>query len=424
MRPRKKNPDKRSRAKRALQSKPRMAKKTLLALLLLLLLSIAPIYVNNAIGYVPVLAYLLLLVICALYPKVTANALEFDLLSSSRSCVRGSNAKIFIRFCNRSPLICPKIDATMSVTDIFGEEDSSSRFSFSLDAKSQRDFNFGASFAHIGTIAVQVKDVVVYDPFGFFYRKLDDSVEFQIEVLPCLHSIDPSLTRQLRLQETAEAPTPFNRDGMEYAGVREYEYGDPIKSIHWKLSSHADELYTRLFDAVGEPSLSVLCGTTFEQSDAQTMMSLYDAELETALSICAFCQENGLRATLAFNAQHDSTVVMSASQYSDSRNVVEEFPTPGAVPTDTLPELIRQSINNKASGNMVVCTSVLSDELLETLASVSANGQHAILFYILPEGLDSSERDTLQAPLRRLENTSVAFYALQSAEELEKIAYE
>lgn len=401
-------------------------RKALLVVALFLLLLVAPVFVNNAIGYMPVMAYAIVLALCFAYPRIVAANLEYDLLSSCKTCVRGSDAKILIRFCNQSSLLAPKVEARMSITDIFGDEDTSSDFIFSLGAKSQRDFNLGASFAHVGTVSVQVKDVAVYDPFGLFYRTLGDTARFEVEILPRTHDIDASLARRLKLQETMEAPTPFNRDGMEYAGVREYEYGDPIKSIHWKLSSHADELYTRIFDAVGEPSLSVMCGVVFPQGAPQTLMSLYDAELETALSVCSFAAGNALRCSLQFGTggNHDEIDVFDASRGYDVRDIIREFPRPGSVAVDALPDFIAHATMDRRGGNLVVCTSLLSDGLLEALVTASAGEGRIVLFCMVPEGLDSTERADYLAPLRRLEQSKVDYFAIEQSQELEAILYE
>ncbi|HYF76656.1 MAG TPA: DUF58 domain-containing protein [Symbiobacteriaceae bacterium] len=50
-------------------------------------------------------------------------------------------------------------------------------------------------------------------------------------------------------------------DPMRFAGVREYQPGDPLNRIHWKASAAAGELQVRLLDPSSNPGLAVFINT-------------------------------------------------------------------------------------------------------------------------------------------------------------------
>lgn len=405
--------------------RPRVVPRVVGCLLALAVLCVIPVFVNTAIGYVPVLTFVFVLALSALYPRILARRLEFALLVDRETCLRNTDVRLLVRFSNPVRLICPRVDAEVCVTDIFGEEDTSSSFSFSLGAKRMRDFELGVRFAHVGTVTAGVRRLVVHDPLGLFFCTVAVGDRREIEVLPHVFPVDASLARTLRLQEALESATPFSRDGMDYTGVREYAYGDPLKSIHWKLLSHSDELYTRLFDSVGEPMIDILCGTEFGDHDNQTLMSLYDVELEAALSVYEFCLANQLRTRLSFCDGQDSQATFDSASRPSHRAIVRAFPSLTAGPPEGLAELVLQRASGTAGeNNLVVCTATLSEALVDALVQASRGCGGVILFYVMPPGIDSVERRELVRPLRRLEQSSVSCFALDSAEQLGEIAYE
>lgn len=390
-------------------------------------LCVLPVFVNSALGYVPVLAYVLLLALSFAYPRLLARKLKFDLLVERSSCVRDTDVKLVVRFANPLPIACPRVDADFHVTDIFGADDVSTRFSFSLGPGKSRDFDFSVRFAHIGTVGVGLSLIVAYDPFGLFGCALPASDDVEVEVLPHIFEVDSSLSRTLRLRESTLAVTPFNRDGMDYMGVREYVYGDPLKAVHWKLYSHAGVLYTRLYEDVGEPVIDVLCATSFAKCDSQALMSLYDAQLEVVLSLLQFGEARHLHMKASFREEGGGILTMEAPEaLAASTGLVKRFPLPSAEGgPDELPQLVRdRALDSRAGGNLVVCTTQMSTALVHALAAAAARQVRILLFFVVRQGLGNAERRELVRPLRRFEGTSVSCYMLAEASELEAISYE
>lgn len=414
-----------ARRSKPARTKPRVAGHIIACLVFFAVLCVVPVYVNSAIGYVPVLAYCAVIAIAFAYPRIVARRLEFGLLLDRHVLVRDTQAKLLLRFSNPSLLLCPRIDAELRVTDIFGEDDTTSHFSFSLGSRGSRDFELGVRFAHIGIVKAGVKTVVVYDPFGLFFRTIHVSDVQEIEVMPRIYPVDASLTRSLLLQETMDSRTPFNRDGMDFSDVREYVYGDPLKSIHWKLSSHTNTLYTRLFETVGNPEIDVLCGIDFGKHDNQTLMSLYDSEVEAALSVFGFGITNGLRMRMTFADGQGGAELFDSLNHPDQRSIVHAFPLPLAErERDGLPDILLQRSAGVRGGNYIVCTAALSDALVDAITAIDKGHCRVVLMFFMPSALDSTERRELLRPLRRLEQDNVTCFAFDSAAQIEGVTHE
>ena len=388
-------------------------------------LCVAPVFENTIIGYVPVLSFLIVLALACAYPRVLARSLEFDLIVNKAECLRDTDVNLLARFNNPMPLVCPRIDVVFYVADIFGQDDTVSTFSFSLGPRSTRDFPFGVRFAHIGTVRAGVKSVTLHDPFGVFRKTIQVEEGRAIDVLTRTVQLDSGIFKTLQLQETMEAATPFNKDGVEYTGVRDYVFGDPIKSIHWKLSAHSDgQLYTRLFDSVGEPVVHVFCNTCFGDRDNQTVMALYDAEVEAALSVFDYGIETGLRMTLSFPDEAGVRVNYSNSDRVSHHDFVQRFPLPGKAPnSNAFTRIVMDaSANMRDNGNFVICTALLDEPLVDALSMIGQGRKRALLLFFLPSGITQKERSELMRPVRRLEQSNVVCCALSTAEELKGVS--
>ncbi|MGE5674760.1 MAG: DUF58 domain-containing protein, partial [Mycobacterium leprae] len=99
------------------------------------------------------------------------------------------------------------------------------------------------------------------DPFGFWDQSMDVD---ERETLICYPKIVP-------LEELGfPSRRPFGdlkstdrlfEDEMRFAGVREYQVGDPLRRIHWKASAASGRLQVKLLDPSSNMGLAVFLNT-------------------------------------------------------------------------------------------------------------------------------------------------------------------
>jgi len=99
------------------------------------------------------------------------------------------------------------------------------------------------------------------DPFGYVRdtKKVDD-VE-SLVVYPRVVPLDAlGIPTRRPFGDLKSADRLFD-DPMRFAGVREYQPGDPLNRIHWKASAAAGQLQTRLLDPSSNPGVAVFLNT-------------------------------------------------------------------------------------------------------------------------------------------------------------------
>jgi hypothetical protein len=141
-----------------------------------------------------------------------------------------------------------------------------------LSPRETRSFGFSASFPHIGNYRAGIRRIELLDALGIFRAVRDQEKSFGVEVLPRMAQIASlPVTANVQAESThMSVQSPLN--GSDYTGVREYAFGDPMKSIHWKLSAHAGGLMTKQMESYSNTGMSVILDLQIPASDASARL--------------------------------------------------------------------------------------------------------------------------------------------------------
>ena len=400
--------------------------KAVVCLLILVLLCIPPVFVNNPVGYLPVLSYLFLLLILFLYVNITARFVVMGMASNMTSCPRNTDINFLLRFKNNGLLPCMRLSALFKVTDIFGNDDATTWLSISIAPKKTRDFNFPVRFAHLGECQVGIAQATISDPIGLFTRKLETPGLDTVEITPRLFNIDRSAIQSLELNETKESMTPFQKDGMDYMGVREYKRGDPMKSIHWKLSSRViGMMYTKLYETSGTPGMEILLSTHAPDVSDDELRTLYDTSVEAAVSFHDFALNNNLRTELSFEGRDGERVRYGDEGRIDYRDLMRKLPlpSPNESPKAVADELHELSYRQDSPGNIVVLASYLPQECVVSMLEARSRGKQLLVVLITPSDVPPEARFEMNGIIQRLAQSGIHTVELCDSDEIEGLSF-
>ncbi len=125
-------------------------------------------------------------------------------------------------------------------------------------------------FGHYGCYELTLNDAFHYDLLGMFRFHLDNAHPNKVSVYPEPLEMEhmPDFTY---FEKTGFSPKP----GGGYAEVHEarpYREGDPLNSIHWKLSAKHDELIVREPMAPTDVDTMIAYDTPSSREDADRML--------------------------------------------------------------------------------------------------------------------------------------------------------
>lgn len=381
-------------------------------------------FVNTAVGYAPFIAYLLVLLASFVYLKVLVRHLRFETKSFESGCYRKEQLTFHLEVHNESILPAVSITVLFYMSDLFGAPGATTTKHITLPPKATKTFDFDVAFAHIGNYEVGIRQIEVTDPFGIF-RHVKASEQLQeVEVQPRIFNVADLQVSSDTLLESKRSFTAVINEGMDYAGVREYRWGDPIKAIHWKLSARetSAEYYTRLYETVTNPGLEIVVDTDAPAAySSQQLMSVYDGLVEAAFSIEEWGALSGLETLVAFEDDTARTRRFDGPLSHTRAEVLARIPRihegAGAQALDILNS---EAMSIYSQSNLVLCTSCVGPGLVGTLLRVQANRRNPILVVVVPVHMDAEEQREFLTPLARVGAAGIPYLVISEAEELGK----
>ena len=173
--------------------------------------------------------------------------------------------------------------------------------SFSLAPKGTVDIRFDLTAVHCGRLTVQADRLQTGDVFGLFAREADFAAERRLWISPLRFPVSVSLPEQSDavMDSDQYSMTHPGYDPSETYAIRAYIPGDPIRSIHWKLSQKADTLLTRELGLPVVKRVLLLLETTI-LGESPVSADMMDAAAEVFTSISAALCAQGVAHTLGF----------------------------------------------------------------------------------------------------------------------------
>lgn len=392
----------------------------LLVVVLLALFAVPAVFVNSVVGYLPVLTYLFALGLSALYLLFMKRGLSFEVTGFQEECIRGNLLAFKLDVGNASMLPVMRLGVRFYVSDLFGEEGVSTVRYATMPPRSTKTFDFGLKFDHLGSFRVGITEIDIYDPLGLFHLAQWRDELKDVRVMPHLVDIDSLELSQKSETESKRAVTSVLNEGMDYNTVREYVWGDPIKSIHWKLSARSSTYLTRLYESITNPGITIVFDFDAPSAyDAVQLMNVNDAIIETGLSVEQFAKSNGMDTELLFTDGGAGRRIAGPLNREGIVAIMQEFPTIAAGDGMRALELMRnESKSTRVQNNLVLCTSTVSNELVASLIAMPSTKCTPVLFVIAPPAADDEMRKEMNAKLRRLGAAGIFYAVISSATDI------
>lgn len=331
---------------------------------------------GGAIGWMPLLLALALLPVSAAYLGLVARRVELEPDAAPRVCVRGQRGGVGVAVRNASPLVAFRVEPTFVVEGGDGGPQTL-RMRAALGPRAVHRFDLGATFDHVGTYRVGVAAVETYDLLGLFSSLRRTDAHGTVRCVPRVRPLDGLPGSELTTSDAPRSVRTVLSDDMDYAFVREYQLGDPMKTVHWKMSARGDDrLYTKLFESHTNPGTTLVLDFRSTEPDAERRACMYDTLLESAFSIVAHARAVGIRTTLAFVDRRGEARLTSENDPDRLNALVDDMPRLGdSMPAGTVTDLLdAESRDPDAETNLLLLSCDPARETVQAL--VRRRGLH------------------------------------------------
>ena len=375
-------------------------------------------------GWLPFVAVATAILLAFVYLQVLKRSLLLLERSNVTDCERAEKVRFRVRFRNQGPLFFFRCEAHFYTADLYGNPVSHAATTLTLAPFEKYDMPFTTSFDHIGTYQAGLDRVVIYDFLRLFSATVEGPKRTRVNVTPKLVSVPNLEFSNDAVVETTKAARSAISDSMDYAAVREYAMGDPLKNVHWKISARMPGLMTKLFETYNNPGVAIVLDFYGPGQDALELMRMFDAVVEIGFSVARYAQSRGMDTEIHYCDKSGARVRRTTWRKSDLPQIVGDMPRFTSEPraaADAIGLLEEQIRSIHGQSNIVVCTANLDARMVETVVAAKVQRREPMMFAVVPKRLEGRERDQWLAPLARLDAAGIGYVVLSSSDELLKV---
>lgn len=212
-------------------------------------------------------------------------------------------------------------------------------------------------------------------PFGLYTVDIEYAANAPLLVMPGVVPLpEIQVAPGGRAREGRRRTSSFEQT-VSVAGIRDYRFGDPFKTIHWRAVAHRDELFVRTFEST--PAGDWWIWLDLDQA-AQAGEGA-NSTLEHGVILAASLAEGGLRQGRAVGLVANARTLEWITPQSGESQRLELMRTlatvePGLRPLESVLSTGSSSLNANAS--IIVITPALEGHWMEALLAWTLHGMH------------------------------------------------
>lgn len=315
-------------------------------------------------------------------------------VSTAFSCNKNTVAKnepvtFNIKIKNNGPLPVPFTEAEMSLPTDSGRGEALFAAALPLNGFGSYTYSRTVSFPFKGEYECRVENVYVSGLLRFFRIKIGIGRGVKLLILPRRLQIEDLRDRYVGETTSASDDPIAGSDSAEITEIKEYQPGDPMRNIHWKLSGKAQELMTKHFGSENGLNSCIIADAGPEYDTARFSPDVNDccedAVCELSLFAASSRLKKGRRASVVFvnDRGRSGSVQKRNFDYADA---LDEFvPVYAACrQTHRVPAgvLLRYSEEGVENDIIYVTSRLFPDDVTALCEAVTTNRAVTVVYFV------------------------------------------
>ncbi len=283
--------------------------------------------------YVPDFALVLLVIFISLplIMFISALILRFSIKSEIlvRDAVTSKNQPSPVQLCitNKSFIPVGKAEANIEYYNVFSNQINSFYIDMPIQPRNTQRITFQIDSKFCGIIKIRNVNIKVYDPMRLFKFRTSKNISAEIAVMPEIHDVSGTVMNIDHVNEESDvfSENKPGDDPSEVFDLREYNPGDKLNRIHWKLSSKKDEFIVKEYSLpVDIPSVIFLDLKCYE--DTEYTLPVFDTLIEAFISLSQLMIDNERNHKVVFyNGSKKKFVEKNVSSSEDLAEVTKDI---------------------------------------------------------------------------------------------------
>ena len=211
------------------------------------------------------------------YVLIVFASIDAYVENDGMSVVKNTPTKFKIQIINHSPFPVPFAEADFRLPDKSALRCVLKRIKIAAPPNSDYLIESNVVFAYRGTYDVGIDCLYVYDFFKLFRFKVRLYNYRSIYVMPRRFAMSADVNRATSDTATDVRRSAMGVDRNDVSDIRRYEPGDPMKSVHWKLSSKSEDLQVKQYDMNTGKTVYLFCDLAAHFDPSQN--AAYDEDI-------------------------------------------------------------------------------------------------------------------------------------------------
>lgn len=226
-----------------------------------------------------------------------------------------------------------------------------------------------------GCYSAEIKRISVFDPLRIIKVSRKYGEKTTMIFLPRKIRLGDLINVSANEQNSAPARL-ITGEKEDFSHVRDYNTGDNIQLVHWKLTAKQDELMIKQFDEIADRRALILCD--YDNNSEGLNMLRSDGIIETAIAFAMSASDASIKATVDFGTTDRSLVSHINDKAGFDRFYELMSVLPQKVETIGFTELIDKCDKTKASMIFLV-TGNLTEEKIAHAETLAENFSGAVV---------------------------------------------
>ena len=262
-------------------------------------------------------------------PFMICSAVNGTLVFTYDSIKTGDDFYVGVTSKKGRAVFCPRIKIKLNVKNDFCRKSENLKIIYSGTLKKPFDTKCNSFSKHCGCVNITSKYAKIYDMTGIFFIPIKLDCTISCDVMP--KTKKPSVL-PVSSKISILGYKPKNGGFSDYYELRQYQSGDSLKNIHWKLSSKYDDLIVR------EPSTPI-----YRQFYVRLLFNqnadINDDILARFMYVCNYLNKNGAPCLVFNNGREISSIANPSQQKEFIKALYRNHPYNTCF-ADTAPSLV------------------------------------------------------------------------------------
>ncbi len=204
----------------------------------------------------------LLPLVLLVYTLIARASLSVSMLCQSATTEKNTPYTYEFLMKNNSIFALPFVEAQVSIPQFNAVRCTERTVRISMAPKTTYHMKNTVSFRFRGTYEIGVRCFYVYDLFRIFRARLDVENLTTVYVLPRRLNLEETAAHAISDDTARSVRSPLVVDKLELSDIRDYQNGDSLKSIHWKLSSKSENFIVKDYNTGTSNQTVIFCDLT------------------------------------------------------------------------------------------------------------------------------------------------------------------